>query len=83
MILMVKVVPNSQKNEIVGFADSILKVRIKAPPDKGKANEELIDFLSEQLSISKSKIQILSGHSSRLKKVEIQADASAVNELFS
>lgn len=74
MIIMVKVIPNAQKNELIEFVDSVLKVRVKAPPDKGKANEELIEFLSKEFSVPKSRIQILSGHSSCLKKVEIQAD---------
>lgn len=71
---MVKVIPNARKNERVEFAGGALKVRIKAPPDKGKANEALIEFLSGEFSVPKSQIRILSGHSSRLKKVEIQAD---------
>ena len=83
MIIMIKVIPNSRKNEIVEFVNEVLKVRIKALPDKGKANEELIAFLSEELSIPKSKVQILSGHASRLKKVEIQIDSSLVSKLFS
>lgn len=82
MIIMVKVVPNAQKNELIEFVDSVLKVRVKAPPDKGKANEELIEFLSQEFSIPKSKIQILSGHSSRLKKIEIQADIRLEDACF-
>ncbi|MCC6128253.1 MAG: DUF167 domain-containing protein [Chlamydiae bacterium] len=41
MIIMVKVTPNAQKNELIEFVDSILKVRVKAPPDKGKASKQL------------------------------------------
>lgn len=74
MILMVKVTPNARKNSNEGFHDGILKVRIHAPPDKGKANETLIEFLSETFSIPKSRIRILSGHTSRLKKIEIEGD---------
>ena len=76
MILTVKVIPNARKNEIVESRDGILKVRIHAPPDKGKANDELIAFLSEHFSVPKTKIHILSGHSSRLKKVQINEVAS-------
>ena len=44
--LAIKVTPNAGRNEITGFKDGVLQVRIAAPPDKGKANKELIDFLS-------------------------------------
>jgi len=71
MILQVKVTPNARTNAIDGFHDGVLKVKIKAPPDKGKANDELIDFLAESFHIPKSRIRIISGHSSRLKKLEI------------
>ena len=74
MILIVKVVPNSKKNSIEGFKEGVLKVKIQAPPDKGKANDELIEFLAELLRIPKSRIQIISGQSSRMKKVEIQGE---------
>ncbi len=75
MILTVKVIPNSRKNELEGFLEGILKVRIKAPPDKGKANEQLIEFLAETLQMPKYQIRIVSGHSSRLKKIEITGKA--------
>lgn len=72
MILWVKVIPNATKNSMEGFQEGILKVKIRAIPDKGKANHMLIEFLAESLKVSKSQIQILSGRSSRLKKIEIQ-----------
>ncbi len=76
MILIVKVTPNAPKNRIDGFVDGVLKVKIQAPPDKGKANEELVDFLAEEFGIAKSRIEVVSGHTSRLKKLKIDADIS-------
>ena len=73
MILTVKVIPNASRNEIVGVKEGVLKVRIHAPADKGKANEELIVFLSESLKVPKSKITLLSGQTSRLKRIKIDA----------
>lgn len=70
MIVTVKVIPGSRKNSLE-MHEGVLKVKIKAPPDKGKANEELIEFLSESFSIPKSEICILSGHTSKLKKVKL------------
>ncbi len=71
---MLKVIPNSPKNSIEGMQEGVLKVRIKAAPDKGKANDELIEFLAKSFKISKNQITILSGHSSRLKKIKIEVD---------
>jgi len=75
MILQVKITPNASKNSIEGYHGNFLRIRIAAAPDKGKANDELIEFLASCLSISKSRIKLLSGHTSRLKKLEIDIDA--------
>ncbi len=72
MILYVKITPNAKSNSIVGFQEEVLKIKIQAIPDKGKANSELINFLSKELSIPKKHITILSGHTSRLKKLSLE-----------
>lgn len=72
--LTVKVTPNAKKNGIVGLHEGVLKVRIQAPPDKGKANDELIAFLAKVFHVAKNQIRIVSGHASRLKRVEIDMD---------
>lgn len=69
--LEVKILPKSSKNEIVGWENKFLKIRIKEIAEKGKANKELIGFLSATLSIAKSNIKITKGQSSRIKKIEI------------
>jgi hypothetical protein len=74
MILFVKVSPNARQNSIESYQDNVLKVRIKAPPDKGKANQGLINFLAESLNIPKNCIRLVSGASSRMKKIEIEGD---------
>jgi len=51
--------------------DGSLKIRLTAPPVDGAANEALVAFLSDTLSVSKSQIEILSGHTSREKRVKI------------
>ncbi len=72
--IKIKVVPNAAKNSVEGWHGDALRIRIAAAPDRGRANEELIEFLGELLSLPKREIQILSGHTSCLKWVEIQAD---------
>jgi uncharacterized protein (TIGR00251 family) len=68
-LLAVKVVPKSHKNEIVGWENNELKIRLRAVPEKGEANEELIEFLSKTFGVSKSLIVISRGETSRHKKV--------------
>ncbi|NGX44741.1 MAG: hypothetical protein K1060chlam3_00916 [Candidatus Anoxychlamydiales bacterium] len=72
MILKVKIIPKSKVNQIIGFEEDTLKIRIKASPEKGKANKELIRFIAKSLSIAQSRISIISGHTSRLKKLQIE-----------
>src|SRR3989344_845988 len=73
MILSVKITPNASQNSIVGWQGDLLRIRIAAPPDKGKANDELIEFLAEKLGVPKSDIQLLSGQASRPKRLEIRS----------
>jgi uncharacterized protein (TIGR00251 family) len=70
--LAVKVTPNAGRNTITGVKDGVLQVKVAAPPDKGKANKELIDFLSERLGVRKSAIAIITGHTGRNKIISIE-----------
>lgn len=72
MILEVKVTPHAAKNEILRWEENRLVVKIQGVPEKGKVNEKLINFLAKTLGIAKSQIEILSGESSRIKKLNIQ-----------
>jgi hypothetical protein len=70
MTFRVKVIPRSAKTEIVGtMADGTLKIRIAAPPEKGKANEELIRFLAAHYGVKG--VEIISGHTAALKIVRL------------
>ena len=46
--------------------------KIRGVPEKGKVNENLIEFLAKILEILKSQIKIVAGHTSRLKRIEIK-----------
>lgn len=72
--IVVKVIPKSSRSEIVSWNGEILKVRLKAVPEKGEANDELIRLLSEEFKVAKSLITIVRGHTSREKIVRIEAD---------
>ena len=66
--LRVKVKPNSPKNQIK-IEDNIVKISIKAKPDKGKANKELINYISKLL---KKKVTISLGKTSKNKTLLIK-----------
>jgi uncharacterized protein (TIGR00251 family) len=63
--------PGASKSEIVGPYNDCLKIKIAAPPVDGKANDEIIAFLSKKLKITKKNIEILRGETGRKKCVEI------------
>jgi uncharacterized protein len=69
--LPVRVTPNAGRNEITGFHDGALQVKVAAPPAGGKANKELTDFLSRTLGVKKSAISIVKGQASRNKVIAI------------
>ncbi len=69
--LNVRVTPRASKSEVIGIVDGVLKVRIAAPPVDGAANEALIKLLAKHFNVSKSSISIVSGDSSRNKRVRI------------
>ena len=60
-----QVQPNASENRVVRFEGGVWHVRIAAPPVKGKANRELIEFLSDILGVSKTGITIEKGMTSR------------------
>lgn len=67
----VRVQPGAARNEIVGVQGDALKIKINAPPVKGKANKALIDFLAKELGVKRSEVEIVSGHMSRVKKIKV------------
>lgn len=75
--LSIRIQPRASKNEIVTMAGGGLKIRLTAPPIDGAANEALVKFLAATLSISKSHIEIVSGHTSREKIVRISGISDA------
>jgi uncharacterized protein len=67
VILPVKLTPKSSRDEIIGWENGELRVRISAVPEKGQANAHLIKFLSKVFKVPKSRISILQGETSRHK----------------
>ena len=71
LIVRLKIIPNSSKNEII-FENDIIKVKLTAQPIENKANKALIEFLSKKLKIPKSNIIILKGELNKEKTLLIQ-----------
>ena len=82
--LSLKVVPGSSRDEIVGWLGDSLKMKVKAPPEKGRANEAVVALLAERLRIDASSIAMVSGHGSPAKVVDVDGmDAAALRQAFS
>ncbi len=82
-ILHVHVIAKSAKNQLVGWekdaaGDRWLKVRVAATPEDGKANKELVKFLSKTLGVAAKQIRIATGEASRYKKLKIDGDLDLV-----
>lgn len=71
LIINIRVSPNSSKNEIIKSSD-IIKVKITVQPVEGKANKAVIEFLSKQLKVPKSNLEILKGQTSKDKSILIK-----------
>ena len=69
------VTPRAAKNKIKGERNGALAIALNAPPVEGKANEALIEFIAEILSIPKSRISIIRGETSRNKLVFVKGIA--------
>jgi uncharacterized protein (TIGR00251 family) len=72
MDITVKVTPKSSRTELVGkLPDGTWKIKVAAAPEKGKANRALCAFLAEHFGIPQSRVSIVSGETSHLKRVRI------------
>ena len=69
--IVVRVQPNASQNEVLRFNDGVWHLRVAAPPVKGKANHELIKFLSEILGITRSQLTIEKGATDKRKVIGI------------
>ena len=66
-----KIVPASSKTALAGMLDGMLKIKIAAPPEKGKANQSLIEFLAKKLGVKKNAVTITSGQTNPVKTIQV------------
>jgi uncharacterized protein (TIGR00251 family) len=71
VVLKVSVQPKASRQVVSGIREGALRIRLTAPPVEGAANEACRVFLAELFQISKSRIQIIRGHQSRQKWIQI------------
>ena len=72
VVFTAKIVPGSSgPTRICGLLDEMLKVKVSAAPEKGKANQCLIKFLARQLGVKKNAVSIISGSTSPVKHIQV------------
>ena len=76
-VLNLRIVPRAAKNAIQGEHGDALKIRLCAPPVDGAANAALVEFLAETFDLPRARVQLLSGQTSRHKRVLLAGVAAA------
>jgi len=71
LTLRIVVQKRASKDEIIGFHNDAIKVRITAAPVDGKANKHLLAFLARTFGVSKQQVNLISGDSQRQKRIHI------------
>jgi uncharacterized protein YggU (UPF0235/DUF167 family) len=81
----VRLTPKGGRDAIDGWNGTgdarVLKARVSAVPEDGKANAALIALLADALHIAKSRIQLVGGMTSRLKTIELDGDSALLAKL--
>jgi uncharacterized protein (TIGR00251 family) len=70
--LTVRVTPRASRDELAGWRDGVLQVRLRAPPVEGKANEALRRLLAERLGVAATRVEITGGVMARTKRLRIE-----------
>ncbi len=70
--LAVRVTPGAKRNSIEGLKDGVWRIKIAAPPVEGKANEALVNYLSEVLGVRKNSFSLMKGETSRNKLLSVK-----------
>ena len=72
MDITVHATPNARHNVLVSYGDAVLKIKVTASPEGGKANQAIVRLISKELDIAKGDICIVRGEHSRKKKLRIE-----------
>ena len=72
IVIVAKIVPGSRSpTRICGLLDGMLKVKVSAAPEKGKANRCLVEFLAGLLGVKKNAVNIISGQTASIKHIQV------------
>jgi uncharacterized protein (TIGR00251 family) len=77
VVFTAKIVPGSSRTVVAGTLENMIKIRVAAAPEKGKANQCLIAFLAEELGVKKNAVEILSGQTNPVKQVRVAGIGAA------
>lgn len=69
--IKLKVITRARKEEVLKIRENEYRIKVSCPPEKGKANQRIIESLSERLGVRKNKIKIVSGETNNRKIIEI------------
>ncbi|OQB94675.1 MAG: hypothetical protein BWX81_02387 [Spirochaetes bacterium ADurb.Bin110] len=73
IVLEVYVIPRAPCDSVEELRDGRLFLRVKAVPEKGRANKAVLDLIANYLDTAPSNLRILRGHSSRRKSILLQS----------
>ena len=79
LLIKVKIVPNSSKNDIIK-EEGFIKVKVTAQPVENKANKALIEFLSKRLKVPKTSFEIVKGNTSKEKTLFVKIESESKKE---
>lgn len=83
IVLNIHVQPRASKNQICGVQGEALKIRLTSPPVDGAANKLCREFLADLFGVARSYVEILSGETSRHKRVRISGDPALLEKIVS
>lgn len=75
VVLLVKAHPSAKQNALRGVHDGHLRVAVTAPPEKGKANQAILELLAEKLALKRAQLELLAGETSNKKRVLLRGVA--------
>ncbi len=71
VVFVAKIVPGGSRTGLCGLLNGMLKIKISAAPEKGKANQALVGFLAKKLGVKKKAVSIISGQTNPVKQVQV------------
>ena len=85
LIVFVRLTPRASRDEIEGIGQlsdgsQVLRIRVRAVPEKGEANRDLLEILARAAQIAPSCARIANGASSRRKTIILEGDRAAMIE---